>query len=163
MRRICLAIALAAMATAAMAQATGWMIQDKVSPLDGAKSYMAAVQSNEMLTDRWGHPLKATVGFICNSQGLSAAVVLPDFVESHMGLLDVAWKVDDGAVQQERWGATKLGGVVQGQVALTMLRTWSSAKRLVMRVQDRHGIEDVTFDIGGANVVYDTIASRGCG
>jgi len=153
-------------ATTALADPGAWQIEDKTSALDGAQSYAAIIQSDDSVTNILGQPEKATVGFSCNREGFAANIHWPDFVQKEdIDDLNVTvvWKLDDGKPMQNAWIATTNAVAQLGRNGLLTLKTWSVGHKLVVRVPDQHGGQEVTFSLDGIADVYTTVSQRNCG
>jgi hypothetical protein len=152
-------------AVPAFAQSGSWTITDKTSALDGSQSYMAILESDDAVAGLLGQQKKAGLAFVCERRGFVANITWPDFVEYEADdpSVAVSWKLDDGKPQQTNWlGTTTAVGQV-GPRGLATLKDWSAGHKLIVRVPDHHGGQEVTFTLDGILGVYSTLSSRSCG
>jgi hypothetical protein len=159
------ALILLALAGVAAAPADNWQITDKTSELDGKRTYIAVVQSNEAIANIIDSEEKASFGAVCDKNGFTALVHWPDFVSKAYDeySVPIAWKVDDKPVVKARWDATDQSVSLSGQKAMKWLIGLKDAKKLVVSVPDKHGGQEVAFDLDGIDRVLDQVSKLRCG
>jgi hypothetical protein len=157
--------ALAVAAAPAATNLGAWQVTDNVSALDGSHDFHADLISDSTVTniiDRDDHPI---LGLSCTHQGLFLTFVWPDFIDKDydQSSVDLTWKVDDGPVQHSSWSAVSQGLVAMGPNGLAWARKWSTAKTLVVRVPDKHGGQEATFQLTGLDQVVTQVSQMNCG
>ena len=162
MRKALISLALCMVAAA---PADDWQITDKTSELDGKRTYIAVVQSNETVANIIDSQEKASFGTVCDKNGFSALVHWPDFVAKAYDeySVPIAWKVDDKPVVKARWDATDQSVSLSGQKAMKWLIGLKDAKKLVVSVPDKHGGQEAVFILDGINRVIDQVSTLRCG
>jgi hypothetical protein len=148
----------------ARADAGKWEVKDKTSALDGTHEYSADLEADAPVANLLGRPEKASIGLLCNHNGLALVINWPDFIDKDYDQDEVilTWKLDDGAVQRSSWPAVSDGLVVQGKAALEWARKWSVGKVLVIRVPDKHGGQEATLQIAGLDQIVANVTLNGC-
>jgi len=152
-------------AGSAVAPTGAWQVRDKVSALDGSPDFQANLESDETVTDLLDQPKKAALGLVCDHNGFHFVVVWPDFIDKDINQSTVVltWKIDDGTVQRTDWPATTQGLVQAGTTGLDWAREWSAGKTLIVRVPDKHGGQEATFQLTGLDQVVARVSQMNCG
>jgi hypothetical protein len=165
MRRLILTVAgLAAFAGTAHSEDVGaWTVINKTAALDGAQSYQAVALSSEKLTNIIDQPEQASLFVSCDAHGFAVAVNWPDFLVLQDQRVNIAWKLDDGSIKRESWRGVSQGALLRGPDALAALKGWAAGKKLVVRLPDKHGGQDATFDVDGIAAIYTAVSNRNCG
>lgn len=148
----------------AIAAPGAWIVDESASALDGQKTYMATVKSDEAIVGILGLPKHALLTFRCGKDGFFASLGWPDFIGKELGEDSVVlrWKVDDGPVQKATWLATTKSVFAPGDRGLAWLKSLSQGKVLVVQVPDQHGDQEATFQLTGIDEVYAKVSGRSC-
>lgn len=123
-----------------------WAVIDEVSPLDGARSYMAGVESLETVAGRRQKPMLA---FNCLDRRLSVTISWPHYLGRDEARVE--WRVGEGPVTTTQFQ------VINGEVAMLQGRTAAqfmdqarTADRVVVRVTGYRTQAEAVFEIPGA-------------
>ena len=150
---------LAALAVAP-ARAAGWQIDDTESPLDGARSYAAQINSTNTIHEPSGADLQATFLVRCKAGVLDAYIVWPQTLGP--GPLDMRWRADANAPSVDVWS-----------VSPGMTATFSENPRaLLAALRTAHNVSfqlslanftslQASFDVTGIAPIADT-ATAAC-
>jgi hypothetical protein len=149
---------------AARAEPGAWEVTATASSLDGQRSYTALLKSDEEVANVIGREEHATLAFSCGKNGFFATLDWPDFIDETPEDYNIAfrWKLDDGPVQKSRWFGGQTSLTAMGNKGMSWLKTISGGKTLVVQVPDRHGGQEVTFQIAGVADIYAQLAARSC-
>lgn len=125
---------------AALLQATGpWTIIDRTSALDGARTYMAGVQSSE----------GATLSISCINRQRQVSLTWP----TYMGYGDavIHYRIGQGEVRREQLEISRDGRMVQmtGRMAERFMSEMEGQGSVVIRVQAPTQGGEATFDVTG--------------
>jgi hypothetical protein len=155
-------------ATSAMAQNTdigAWNVSDKVSALDGSRDFEANIKADGPVANIIGNNERPSLGISCNHQGLFIVLSWPDFIDKDFDdhSIDLMWKIDDGPVERTRWDAVDQALLKVGNDGLTWAKKWSAGKSLVVRVPDKHGGQEATFQLAGLDQVVEQVSRMKCG
>jgi uncharacterized protein len=143
-----------------------WAVEETTSPLDQTKNYSVSVSSNESLDNILGRQEKAQLFFSCDRKGFFATIVWPDFIEKEDvedSTVLISWKLDDDPVEKSSWFASTIGVAAPGGQGMSLLKAWAGGKVLIVRVPDKHGGQDATFNIDGIAAIFSALSQRNCG
>ena len=142
------------------AQAADWQVSEASSPLTGAVTVSATLDSTQPLANMLGLAQPATLVIRCSGRDLATYVIWPQVLsvfDTKPVLLGagspetmVDWKVDNGEIAVNFWTISS-EGIAAGKFttggALKILRKLEGAHRLVVRMTGRI-TQDAVFDLG---------------
>lgn len=142
---------------AALFDPGAWVIADQRSALDGARSYMAGLESQQDLRNTAGLPGKAMVSLNCVNGRRSVGIIWPAFLGSDDAV--VRWKIDDGEVQQRQLPVLRGGKmmVLEGRLADRFIDQVAGAQSVVIEVTGYSGQQEAVFDVAGADEVAGAV------
>jgi hypothetical protein len=157
-----LGLALVAIGAAPAGQ---WEITDKTAQLDGSRSYMALLQSDEAVANIISSQEKPKLGANCDKNGFHALVDWPDFIDKEYDetSVTVAWRIDDKPVMKTRWLAGDQLVALTGQKGLDWFAGLKGAKKLIVSVPDKHGGQEAVFSLEGVDQVIAQLSTMRCG
>lgn len=164
------AVALAT-ACATSAQAADWKFAESKSPLTGAASFSASLDSTEPLSNMLGRPEPATFVMRCSGGQLAAYVVWPQVVvvsanQEFTGAPQtmVLWRIDNTDLRANFWNISNAGtaaGKFDTGGAVKVLRPLAGAHRLVVRMTGQTE-QDAVFDLGDVDPIIARVEQT-CG
>ena len=152
MRAIVVAAMLIAAPSAAQETVGSWTLLSSTSKLDGATQFEAQNLSKEPVLSVLDQRARATLVLGCDSGKASVGVTWPDFI--NLGYDDhssrVRYKLDSGPIETAYWFAG-VDYVLQRDraAALKLIARLRAAKTLVVSIDDKHGGQEVEFDLSG--------------
>jgi len=175
MKRVLLGLVGMSLATALNAQPITkgpgrWEIFQQRSPLTGAGTLGAAVDSSNELSNTLGYPARASFVVRCGDGNLSVFVNWPQVVkydgQNFAGQIKTfaVWRIDDGTIEGNLWDidtTMTAAGEFKNKNALKFLKSILGARKLVVRLTGRQ-TQDAEFDLTGiGKVAADVIAACG--
>jgi hypothetical protein len=170
MRRIIIAsLALLGVVSGAHAAppSSSWVVVDTKSPTDGSQTYLAKVKSTSTVTNIADKPDYPLFGISCSAKGFFATFAWPDFVDKSAGVTGgsdvvVNWRTNLGPMQTTSFIAADQGAVVIGMNGLKWVNQLKGARKLDIRIPDKHGGQETEFDITGIEAVLTAVNGRNC-
>lgn len=151
------------------ASTTGhWEIVTNSSPLTGARTMAASVESSNELANMLGYAARASLIIRCGESGLAVYVSWPQVVtrdgQNMMGQPKTmaSWRIDSEKIKVNLWDVDTTGtaaGEFRHMNALKLLTSLVGARTLVVRLIGRQtqnaafdltGIDKVAADVSGA-------------
>ena len=148
------------------AAASGWVVEDKKSQLDGAVSYSATLTADSDVTNIGDRPEKPYLGFICDKGGLYVTIGWPDFVRKQYSddlKVPVRWKLDAAPVQSTKMIATSQAVALPGKAGQAWFHQLAAGHKLVVSVPDEHGGQEATFTLDGIAPLDSRLQTISCG
>lgn len=144
-----------------------WLVDDKVSALDGTHDYTATVASDDKVGNIIDTTEKAHLAILCGRDSFALMIDWPDFIDrgydgSQLNV-SVKLKLDDGPIQTTSWSAGEQAVMQLGDKGEAWVRKLSAGKVLVVRVPDKHGGQEATFQISGLDRIIANIDQTVCG
>lgn len=140
--------------TAALQSTAPWLVIDETSQLDGQRSFTAGVESTNDVPNVLGRPAKAMLAMSCADGQRRVFISWPRY----MGRDEtrVAWKFDDGQIQEQRFEIPTGGRMafLSGRAAERFLDGLSGAERVVMQVG---GTSEAVFETPEAASQVETV------
>lgn len=146
------AMLIAAPAIAAQETVGSWTLLSSASKLDGVVQFEAQTFSKEPILNVLDQRARATLVVGCDNGKASVGVSWPDFIS--LGYDDhssrVRYKLDSGPVETAYWFAgTDYVLQRDRSAALKLIIRMRAAKALVVSIDDKHGGQEVEFDLSG--------------
>jgi len=135
----------------------GWYAQDNLSPLTGARSFIAGIDSSNELVNSIGRPARATLTFGCAEGVRGVAIVWPTYVGTPGA--DVHWRFDQGKIELDGFQAAGNGLTLgnRHRAARQIMEGAENAKQLVVRVRAFRSTQDAVFDMSGAPAALQAV------
>jgi hypothetical protein len=143
---LALTLSSAATAQAPAAKSGRWEMSNQSSPLTGARTTAAAVESTNQLANMLGNAARASLVIRCGEGGLAVYVNWPQVVkhdgENFAGQLKTfaIWRIDDAKIQANLWdmdSTRTAAGEFKSKNALKFLTSIAVARKLVVRLGRR--------------------------
>lgn len=147
-----------------------WQIVTSSSPLTGARTMVASVESSNQLANMLGYAAKASLIIRCGESGLAVYVSWPQVVsrdgQNMMGQPKTmaSWRIDNDKIKVNLWDIDTTGtaaGEFQHKHAGKFLASLLGAHTLAVRLTGQQ-TQDAAFDITGIDKVAPD-AARACG
>jgi hypothetical protein len=162
--RLVLAFAITMLAASA-ASASSWEVLRKTSAMDGSETYFAALGSDGKILNTLDSEDQAFLSARCEAKETSINIQWPDFFRKADITDDnirVTWKFDDGPIQKSFWSADLKVAGPHGKEAVNFYASLANAKRLIVKIPDDHGDQEVVFSLDGISEVQAEFSKMGC-
>ncbi len=131
-----------------------WVIIDEVSPLDGRKTYLAAVESVAPVANNAGRDEMPMLAFGCVDRRLTVTITWPAYLGRDEARVE--WRAGDGPVRTTQFRA--VGGEVamlQGRGAEQFMAQARNADQVAVRVTGYRTQAEAVFLIPDASTRID--------
>lgn len=140
---------------ASPAFAGDWKVDDTVSALDGARSYVATIESSSTIRMAPGDDEHATLVVRCLSNQLETYIAWPQPVGKDA--LDMQWKADGGNYASEVWSVSRDGSATFSENTRAFLTRLKAVQHATFQlVLANFETLQATFNVTGADTVVST-------
>lgn len=142
-----------------------WSVVDAPpSPLDGTPNFTAQVNADNTVLSARGNPQKPILAFFCDHDGLTMNILWPANIDisRHQVSETLIWKLDQDRLSETQVGFNKFALIGTGRGVDKLIHLWALGKVLAVRVPDRFGGQDATFQLDGLDLVVAHLEKIGC-
>ncbi len=132
-----------------------WKIDDTISALDGSRTYVASLYSQNTIRDIAGTDEQATLLIRCVGGNLESYIAWPQNLGT--GPVTMRWKTDAGHFADEIWSVSLDGSATFSESAGAFLAKLRSTKQATFQVSlSNFTTLQANFDVAGVDKIVDT-------
>jgi hypothetical protein len=131
-----------------------WKVDDTISALDGSRTYVASLYSQNTIRDAAGSDQQATLLIRCSGRDLESYIAWPQNLGP--GPVTMRWKADAGHFTDEIWSVSLDGSATFSESARAFLARLRSAKQAAFQVSlSNFTTLQANFDVTGVDMIVD--------